>query len=398
MNILFVSPYIPYPPSFGGSVRIYNLARSLAARQHNVTVVSYQEDEGLGDASGLAPFCDDVVLVPRDISGKRRKQLRSLLSPRSFQVSSHFSPALQKAVDETIAGAKIDVVIVEFSQMAGLSIPDGPLLVVDEHNVEYDLLDRMAKRDKPSFRRFFNAVEVAKFRREELEFVDRSNLTLTTSERDARLLMDNVPGLRTAVITNGVDLDFFARPDGPRKTAQLIFVGAVHYFPNEDGVRFFMDNVFQLIRKQRPDVTFKIVGGRPPPTISAYASDAVDVTGFVDDVRPYMWDSSVFVVPLRMGGGTRFKIVEALAAHVPVVSTRLGAEGIPVTSGNELVLADEPGEFAEAVVELLDHGDKAAAMAERGYAFVKEHFSWNVIGHNLESAIRQAKEAQCTTD
>ncbi len=386
MNILVMTPYVPYPPNFGGSVRIYHLIRQLS-RRHAVHLLTYREEAGAGDPRGLEPFCKTINVVPRIVGDKRRQQLHSLFTAQSFQLRFHYNRAMQAALDRLVGEQGIDLILVEFSQMTGFRFPAGVPVVLDEHNVEFDLLDRMAARESGMFRKAFNRIEAAKFRREELAAARRAALTLVTSERDGEVLRRHEAGIRTATITNGVDCGHFTRPDGPRKPDTAVFVGATHYFPNEDGVLFFLRDVMGLIRSVRPNFHFTVVGGRPPPSIVAYQSANVAVTGYVDDVRPFMWQSSVFAVPLRMGGGTRFKIVEAFAAGVPVVSTRLGAEGIPVEHGRELLLADGPIEFGAAVLRVLAEPALADSLARAGLEFVRRHFDWSVIGDKLNAAL-----------
>ena len=387
MKILVVTPYIPYPPSVGGSVRMYHLIRQLA-RRHEIHLVTFCEAGGLGDPAGLAPYCRTIATVPRYVGNKRRRQMRSLFQSRSYQLSSHTYPEMQTAIDQAAAAHGIEAVLVEFSQMGGYRFPEGLPLVVDEHNVEYDLLARMAERGGWSLRKIFNLAEARKFRREELALLRRATLTLTTSDRDRDVLRQAVSGLPVAVITNGVDTDWFAPPPDPppRRPRRVVFVGATHYFPNEDGVLFYMREIHARVRAALPDVETAIVGGLPAPAVRALASDKVLVTGVVPDVRPYLWEASAFIVPLRMGGGTRFKVVEAMAAGVPVVSTRLGAEGIPVTHEREALLADEPAAFAEAVVRLLTDAPLARRLAAAGLEFVKASFDWRVIGDRIEEA------------
>ena len=386
MNILVLTPYIPYPPNFGGSVRIFNLIRQLHRLGHAVHLLSFREQVGAGDPQGLAPFCQTIKLIPRDTGHKRRRQFLSLLSSRSFQWLYHYSKAMQSALDSLVHDQKINLILVEFSQMAGYRFPAGVPVVLDEHNVEFDLLDSMATREHGALRKFFNRIEAEKFRREELSACRAAALTLVTSDRDGELLRQHAPQLNTATITNGVDCDQFARPAGPRRPGTAVFVGATHYFPNEEGVLFFLREILPLIKQKQPHFRFAVVGGKPPPSIMQYQSESVEVTGYVNDVRPYMWETSVFVVPLRMGGGTRFKIVEALAAGIPVVSTRLGAEGIPVTHARELLLADEPAAFADAVVQLLTDAPLAQRLSAAGLDFVKARFDWRVIGDRIEEA------------
>jgi len=387
MNILVLTPYIPYPPNFGGLVRIFHLIRQMSKLGHAMHLLSFREAGGAGDPKGLEPFCKTIKLISRSTSHKRFHQLTSLLSRRSFQWKFHYTDAMQVARDQLVRDQKIDLILVEFSQMAGYQFPAGVPVVLDEHNVEFDLLDRMAARESGAVRKYFNIVEAKKFRREELAACRTAALTLVTSERDGDLLREYAPGLRTATITNGVDCDQFARPAGARQPDTAVFVGATHYFPNEEGVLYFLREVFPLIKAKQPRFRFTVVGGKPPMSIVQLQSDAAQVTGYVNDVRPFMWESSVFVVPLRMGGGTRFKIVEAFAAGIPVVSTRLGAEGIPVENGRELLLADTPAEIAAAVLRVLADPGLAENLAGAGLKYVRRHFDWSVIGVKLNAAL-----------
>jgi glycosyltransferase involved in cell wall biosynthesis len=361
---------------------MYHLLRQ-AARRHAVYLLSYAAESGLGSELGpLEQTCAGTELLRRPGVDKRREQLGSLLSIHSYQQRAHFSEKMQDMLDRRCRDWKIDLVVVEFSQMGYFRIPAGIPWVLDQHNVEADLLRRMAQRGRWSIRRLYNHLEAAKFTREEKRIVNAASAISATSVRDRELMACDCPRAAMAeVIENGVDCSFFE----PSVTVQprpnsLIFVGATHYFPNEDGMVFFMDQIFPLVRQVIPEVTLKIVGGRPSETLLAYHSEAVEVTGFVDDVRPYMWDSAVFVVPLRMGGGTRLKVVEALAAHVPVVSTALGAEGIEVESGRHLLLADEPRAFADAVIRLLKDRDYARQLCESGNRLMKDVMDWDVIG------------------
>ncbi len=394
MKILVLAPYLPFPPGFGGAVRIYHLIRQLA-RRHEVHLLCFREgDTDPADEKGLAPFCRSITLVPRNVAHKRRRQLQSLFGRRSFQRRFHWDRAMQAAIDRLCRERHPDLILVEFAQMAGYRFPPALPVVLDEHNVEFDLLERMAARQSGWARRVFNRIEAAKFRREELAAARQAALVLTTSSRDAALLGARIPGLGTRVITNGVDCDYFAcRAAAPRRPAGAVFTGATHYFPNEDALLFFALRIQDHLVAMCPDFHLTAVGGRPRGALAALRSERFELTGFVDDVRPYMWQASVFVVPLRMGGGTRFKIVEAMAAGVPVVSTRIGAEGLPVTHGRELLLADDPRDFAEAVARVLSDPRLADALAQRGLWFVRKHFDWSVVGDRLHDALAPLERA-----
>jgi glycosyltransferase involved in cell wall biosynthesis len=387
MNILVLTPYVPYPLNFGGAVRIYNLIRQLS-RRHAVHLLTFREAGGGGDPAGLAPFCQTITTIPQVAADQRWQQLRALFSAQSFQGRCHYQPAMQAAILRLTREQAIDRIMVEFSQMAVYQFPAGVPLVLDEHNVEFDLLDRLAQQEEGgSIRRWYNRREAAKFRREELAACRAAAMTMVTSDRDGELLCRHAPELRPVRITNGVDCDYFVRPDGPRRPDSAVFVGATHYLPNDDGVMFFLQEMHARILAVCPGFRFTVVGGRPSPALKALHSDSVRVLGCVDDVRPHMWESAVFVVPLRLGGGTRFKVMEAMAAGVPVVSTRLGAEGMPAEDGRDLLLADTPEAFAEAVVQVLTDPALAARLAANGLAFVRRHFDWPVIGAELEAAL-----------
>ena len=390
MNILVLTPSVPYPLCYGGAVRIYNLIRQLSHR-HELHLVAYRA-EGVADGTHeLLQYCRTISVMPRVVTDKRWQQLCSIFDSKSFQWRVQYSRAMQAAIDRIVREQCIDLILVEFAQMACFHFPPGVPVVLDEHNVEFDLLARMADCSKSLLRRCYNRIEADKFRREELVACRAAALTLVTSARDDEVLQRHLPGLQTAVITNGVDCDHFARPDGPHQPDTAVFVGATHYFPNEDGVLYFLQEIQGRIRQARSMFRFQVVGGAPSSAILAHRSADVEIAGYVADVRPYMWNASVFVVPLRMGGGTRFKVVEAMAAGVPVVSTRLGAEGIPAVDGRDLLLADDPETFAQAVVRVLAEPALAAQLASNGVEFVRRHFDWALIGANLQAAL-----ATCT--
>lgn len=390
MTILLLTPCIPYPPSFGGSVRMYHLIRQLS-RRHTLHLVTLNAPGNPPDTGELESLCESVRVVDASASDKRIAQFASLLSPRSFQHRVHHTPAMAKALRQALADYDVDLVLAEFSQMASLAIPPDVPLVVDQHNVEFDLIRRMAKRSS-GIRKLYNSIEAAKYRSEELRALRASALTIATSKRDVDLMTELVPGLKTAVIENGVDTEFFRNPGRPAKPNTLVFVGAMHYFPNEDAAHFYMRDIHPLLADRIPDLRVFFVGGKPTGEVTQYASDNVAVTGFVEDVRPYMHEASAFIVPLRMGGGTRFKVVEALAAGTPVVSTSLGSEGIPVTHGRELLIADTPREFADAVVRVLHDSDFADSLRTAGLDFVQKHFDWSVIGAKLNREIEKVAD------
>jgi len=396
MKVLFLSPYPPYPPNFGGSTRIFNLMRQ-TARNHEVISLSYPSTAPEpNDMAGLEAVARRIEYVDRPAIDKRIGQARSLLSSRSFQKMSHYSPAMQNKIESIAADEGVDVIVAEFSQMGYFDFPDGVTLVIDEHNIESDLIHRSYKSAPPSFRKLYNFIESRKFRREELALLEKAHRVTVTSERDRELLIEANGALEIDVIPNGVDTEFFKPRAGGAEGSTLVFTGAMHYHPNTQAAVYFLDEILPLVERDIPDVRFVAAGGNVPDELARYASDRVRFTGYVDDIRDYIDAAAVFVVPLLVGGGTRFKVVEAMASGKPVVSTSLGAEGIPVTPGTNILLADDPNSFAQAVITLLANRPAADELARAGRSFVEEYFSWNIIGARFEKTLRAAVVKEVT--
>lgn len=392
MNVLFVSPYPPYPATFGGSQRIFHLMRE-AARSHRVFSLTFAST--LGEPVDRAPYealCQEIVEVPRPDENKRALQLRSLVSPRSYQLLSHTSPAMQAALDDLVRREFIDLVVLEFSQMTGLVVPPGPAVVVDEHNVEWDLLARAAETSRGWLRRSYTKRESLRFRAEERAGLARADRVTVTSDRDREMLLADDPGLAIDVVPNGVDTEAFAPAPGPGSPGTLVFAGAMHYGPNLEGALHFIQEILPLIRAQEPDVRFIAAGGKVAPELAALTGDGVEATGYVDDIQPWFRKAAVFVVPLLAGGGTRFKVVEALSIQRPVVSTSLGAEGLDVEHDRHLLLADTPEAFAAATVALLRDRDRAERLAAEGRRLVERRYAWSAVGRLQEQAWQAALE------
>ena len=300
--------------------------------------------------------------------------------------------ALTRALERLLAEGSYDVVNFEFAQMAANGRLDiwparrRSLFVLDEHNIEYDVLRRTAANARGVDRKVYSALNWRKLRSEERAAWRRFDGCAVTSARDERLLRRDLPSLPTVVVPNAVDVGFFrpsgrcARPD----PLTLLFFGAVSYHPNTDGLLFFLREILPRVKARYPDVRLRIVGPSVPAEIAARAGDGVEVVGLVDDIRPYLESATVIVVPLRIGGGTRFKILEAMAMGKPIVSTTIGAEGLDVRDGSEILLADKPDAFALQVGRLLDDAPLRDAMGAAGRALVERRYSWDASVARLE--------------
>lgn len=399
MRILFVTPYLPSPARFGAQRRLDGLMRGLAER-HEVSVLSFAtpglDVAGLDLATAVAAtraYCEKVITVPHDVlnveTGKKRLlQLASLASRKSFESLLMHRPEFQAVLDDAILRGHYDVVQVEFSQMAiyrySRRLSGTPLFVLDEHNIEYDLIRRTAEAPGEASRRLYSAVNWRKLKREEVDAWRRFDGIALTSGRDRDLVHEELPHARTRVIPNAVDVDAFAPSNTEREPATLLFLGAINYFPNTDGILYFLDEIFPRIVAARPDVKLQIVGMGPPESVLARRAPNVEITGYVEDPMPYLDRATLMVVPLRIGGGTRFKVVEAMAKGKAIVSTRLGAEGIDLEHERDVLFADDPEAFAAEVVRALSDPSLVDRLGRSARALAEERYSWRAAVAELE--------------
>lgn len=399
LNILLLTPSLPYPPIWGFGIRVYQLIRKLSHR-HRVTLLTYAGDPSPDAEENLAAMrgiCEHVHVVPAPalFSGKRGAQMLSLVSPRSYQTSSLSSPAMQSALTRLLAAQNYDLIQVESSQMAGFDFGAKIPLILDEHNLEYELLHRLYQGERSPLRRLYNWAEYVKFRREEQACWRRADACLLTSAREEKILRGLLPGKMTAVAPNGVDIEFYQPQTAPVEPDSLIFTGLMSYRPNIDGVVYFVEEILPLIHQSRPQVTLSVVGAGAGKEVERFAGERVKVVGAVPDMRPYLARAAVVIVPLRMGSGTRLKVLEGLAMGKPLVSTAVGCEGIHVQNEEHLLIADPPQAFADAVLRALTDPDLADALSRNGRSLVEREYGWASIAAHLEAVYTQALAASC---
>jgi sugar transferase (PEP-CTERM/EpsH1 system associated) len=388
-HALFVTPYLPSPPRFGGQMRLHGLISGLAA-VHDVSVLSLVDpNEDQTEAiRATGEYARLVVTVPnRRVAAaqKRRLQVRSLLSSRSYEWLLHEDDTFDAVLAHLLAKEQFDVVQFEFSHMAAYrpkrprGADDGtPAFILDEHNIEYDVVRQMSRAAGSSVRRLYNAFNWKKVQSEErLAWAGLDGCALT-SARDQGMLLADAPATRTAVVPNGVDLGHFSPREWPepRDPQMILFFGAIDYHPNTDALLFFAKEILPLLRAQVPGVKLCIVGRRPPPAITAMQSAHIEVTGAVGDLRPYLERASVVIAPLRLGGGTRLKILEAMAMGKAVVSTTLGAEGLCLVPGRDILIADAPDRFASQVRVLLEDPALAERIGAAARCVISDSYGW----------------------
>lgn len=386
LRILMLMAAMPYPPIWGSGQRNYELLRYLS-RHHDVTLLTYQTSKDPVAADVLSK-CARVIYVPAPLDGaaKRRRQLGSLISPHSFHAGSLYSAALQDALDRTLADESYDILQTEQSRLSRLRVNPGTALVVlDEHNIEYETLRRNVGVERSPALKLYYFGEYLKHRAEEIAAWRAAAGCTVTSLREEQILNEIVPGKPTAVVMNSVDITYFRPSEAQTDPDELVFTGLMRYRPNVDAVCHFVRSTMPLIQRVRPRTRLTIVGAGPSPEVLRLAGPDVRVTGTVADVRPFLERAAVVVVPIRTGGGTRFKVAEGLAMGKAVVATTIGAEGIGVRHGEQVLLADDPAAFADQVVRALEDRALARALGAAGRDFAERNLSWEAAGGRLES-------------
>jgi len=396
MKVLALSPRAFYPADTGGRIRSSRIFEYLAAR-HRLSLVCFRAASDPADAfSRMAALCDELHTVPWQESSTRPgyylEILRSLGSTLPFTVRKYTSRAMQATLRKALDGGTYDILICDFLQpsLNCLNLPFGPK-VLFEHNVEAQIRVRQVDRLRnPMIRPLFR-LEAAKLRAYEGRAARAFDHAIMVSEVDRRTMAEWYGVTTTSSIPTGVDLEYFQAGPTPGHR-DIVFTGSMDWLPNQDAVTFFTADVLPLLPA---DITFTVVGRRPPASITALPrqDSRVRVTGSVEDVRPFVRDAAVYVVPLRIGGGTRIKIYEAMALARAVVSTEVGAEGLPIRAGEHLLLASSPREMANAIQRLLDDPARRLALGHAARRFVEENGSWDAAGARFTEICEQVVES-----
>jgi glycosyltransferase involved in cell wall biosynthesis len=405
LSILYVSQMPASPPRFGAQARMHGLMTELA-RHHELTAVMLVDDAFDTEECrrAMEVYCREVVLIPnpygREGYLKRLLQLRSLASIRSFERLRVTVPALQRTLDRILRSTRFDVVNLEFPYMGHYHLrqaPPGeklPALVVDSHEIAFDLARQFAEASESFGRRFYASANWRKLQQEELDIYRDADGVYLCSAADEQRLLDQIPEARTAIIPNAADIEYYKpRPTDPLPDGRtVVYFGLLSTVPNVDAVVHFVQDIWPRIAEAHPEARCKIIGGRPPPSLLALAGTRVELTGFVSDLRPHLAAAAAVVVPLRLGGGTRLKIVEAMAMAKAIVSTRLGAEGIEAIPGRDILIEDEPLAFANEVSRLLTDPGLAARIGQSARRVAVERYSWSEAGKALECFYRKILE------
>jgi polysaccharide biosynthesis protein PslH len=393
LNVVIVASELPYPPTAGNRIRTLNLALRLA-RRHQITFLAHRNAEAEEAIEFLERHGIEAVLVNRTIPRKSgvsfyARLLANLASPLPYSVTSHSSEPLRRAARILSERKRIDLWQSEATILIStLEDLDGVPKVVIAHNVESLIWQRYFETERNPLKRWYIKKQWKKFERFERQAFAKATRVVSVSNEDARLIRDGFGGQAVDVVDNGIDRSYFESVQADRDPRQILFLGALDWRPNLDAVGLLLDRIFPEVRDAEPSARLCLVGRRPHAALvrRVQGVPGVELHADVPDVRPYLARSAVMVVPLRIGGGSRLKILEALAAGLPVISTRVGAEGLEVVAGQDYIAADQPDTICRELVACLRDPTYALAMAQRARHFVLDRYDWDMLATKLETS------------
>jgi glycosyltransferase involved in cell wall biosynthesis len=392
MNAVIVDGDISYPATSGKRLRTLNLLLRLA-RRHKVTYIA-RNAVGSPDTRAAREFLQDhgveVVFVEHPLGRKAGPKFLArlalnLLSPLPYSVASHRSTPMRAAVSRFAAANRVDVWQFEWPPyMAALTHPGRKVVIA--HNVDTLIWQRFYETETRPLRRLFLRQQWRKFERYEQRAFKEADWVVAVSEDDARIIRDQFGMPHVAVVDNGIDRAYYEAVTPRRDPNRILFLGALDWRPNLDAVHLLLDRIFPEVVRQQPNAILDIVGRNPPKNLPerVRAVPGVRLHADVADVRPYLGESALMAVPLRIGGGSRLKILEALACGLPVVSSEVGAEGLCLQPGRDLVLVKRAEDMAAALVEGLRAPGPVREMAEQGRRVVLERYDWDALALKLE--------------
>lgn len=400
MRILWVKAGKLLPVDTGGKIRSYNLLRQLAAR-HETVLLSYYggpRDEAYErEIEKHLPGAETIHTGAPEGGGAAQglHYAARVFSHAPYAVTKFTSPEVKNLVTRWLGERRFDVAVCDFLS-ASLNFPRAHATpsVLFQHNVESALWQRQAQHEPNPVKRLVFKLEAAKMKAYERATVRSFHHVIAVSEHDRALMSEMTDAARISVTPTGVDLGQYAAAAGAEPAGPLVvFLGSMDWEANVDGVDYFCRDIWPRVLAEVPDARFRVVGRNPHARVLKLASDTVEITGTVPSVVEHLKEAAVFVVPLRVGGGTRLKIYEAMAAGKAVVSTTIGAEGLDVQHGRDILLADDVWGFADEVVSLLRDAEKRRRL-ERAASELAARYDWKVIARRFEETLaRVAEEA-----
>ncbi len=388
MRILQIAPRLCWPLDTGAKLRNFHLARVLAERA-SVSLLAFSDQQP--SFPELKEIYDDIITVPRN-GYTLSKIVRGALGSTPLPVLNYTSRAMANGLARLLDEKQFDIIQVESVHLINClpvirAARNSPVVICDWHNIESELLRQYAARERRIFRTAYARRTAGLMSETERRALREFDAHIVVSKQDAARLRSTNSEAVIRIIENGVDTNYFSQnteDDSRRSRNRILLVGSMDYHANVDGAVHFAHEVWPQVRPRNPELVFTIVGKDPDPEIRALQGlERVEVTGTVDNVRPFYREAAASVVPLRVGGGSRLKILEAMAAGVPVISTTLGAEGLDVRDGADILIADSASEFAKAIADVVDNEALSNRLVAAGKALVTERYDWSKLGGSL---------------
>jgi len=398
MKILWISHILPYPPKGGVMQRSYNLIKEVA-KENEVYLFAFNQKAWLPTKEDIIKakkeferFCKKVEVfeLPSDKSKAAWYSLvlKSFFSKDGYTINWTRSKIMAKKIKEFLATNHIDLIHCDTIGLAEYvkdikEIPKG----LNHHNIESHMMLRRAKREKNPLKKLYFYIEGIKLRKYEKQVCPKFNMNLVVSELDKKRLLNIAPNSKIAVIPNGVDINYFKPLNSKIKRHNIVFAGRMNAYPNEDAVIWFLKEIWPLLKKEVPDTTFTIAGRNPTPRIKKFAKNdlSILVTGYVDDIRPFIAQAEVYICPIRDGGGTKLKLLDAIAMGKAIVSTSIGAEGLEVKNGEHILIADDPVSFVSQILRIFKNLNLRTNLGNSAKNLVEKKYSWKIIGKKLNS-------------
>ncbi|GAB4263672.1 MAG: glycosyltransferase family 4 protein [Candidatus Promineifilaceae bacterium] len=409
MKILFLTQIIPYPPDAGPRVKTWHVLRYLIERGHEVTLASFVRPDEVRHVPVLAELCHAVHTVPihRSRLADVGYWLRSQVTRRPFLIERDDLPGMRQLVRRLLAETPFDIVHADQLTMTQFALDalnvggKRPYTIFDAHNATWTISARMVE-NMPWFLKPVVKLETARIQKYEAMLVEQLDHTMVVIEPDRKALLAGAGNGRAARLTEKISVIPIAvdtnvlQPVKRRSTSRnILTLGSLNYPPNADGIRWFVQDVFPLIRQEAPDVTLTVIGKNPPADFVRWAEQepaVFDVTGYVEDLTPCMEKAALMVVPVRAGSGMRVRLLEAFARSMPTVTTTIGLEGIEAESGREVLVADTPEEFARAVLHLLHNPALQSHLAEHGRLLAQKKYDWRVVLAKMDAVYQKARQ------
>jgi glycosyltransferase involved in cell wall biosynthesis len=392
MKILWVCPYFLHPTNRGGQIRTLGTLKELHKR-HEIHFAALNDSLNLEGLQRSSEYSSRYIYAEHSAPSRRSLKIipqlaSSIVNPIPLAVFRYSSKKLRQEIDALIATEHYDSIVCDFLSSAP-NLTDLGQCVLFQHNVETTIWQRHIKHSRNLLEKLFFEMQARKTEAYERKICRMAKHVIAVSEIDASRMKSMFGIENVTSVATGVDVEYFAPRSAVSQTSDIVFCGSVDALQNVDAVVYFLLEVLPLIRKQIPGVTFTIAGRSPDARIlkAAEGLDGICITGKVEDVRPYLWGSKISVVPIRIGGGTRMKIYESMAAGVPVVSTTVGAEGLQYIEGEDIVIADDPRDFAAACVRLLSDDAARRSIAHKALERAQSELSWEAVGREFEAIL-----------